>query len=230
MGKTLDIIIPIYNEVKTICDVIEKIENTDFSSLKKRLILVDDCSNDGTRELLGNFKNHLVVLHDFNQGKGAAVVTGIKNSNADYIVIQDADLEYNPDDYNLLLPILINNEADVVYGSRLLNKNNEKSFLFLSLIANKFLTFLTNLLYGSSITDMETCYKAFKAEHIKKFKINAKKFDFEPEITAKILKNKLRLKEVPISYNPRAYSQGKKVKAKDALDAIFTLFYYRFFD
>lgn len=230
MIKTLDIIVPVFNEEKTIETVIKKLEETDFCSLEKRLILVDDFSDDSTREILSKIKNHKVIFHDKNQGKGAAVATGIKNATADVVVIQDADLEYNPCDYSKLLKLIVDDEADVVYGSRLKEKSQEKSFLFLSLFANKFLTALTNILYGSKITDMETCYKAFKREKIKDFKIRAKKFDFEPEITAKVIKNKLRLKEVAISYNARAYSEGKKVKAKDALQAIFTLFYYRFFD
>lgn len=228
--KTIDVIIPVYNEEKTLEDVILKLEQVDFCSLDKRLIFVDDSSSDKSREILAKYPNHIVLSHKKNMGKGAAVVTGINNATADIVVIQDADLEYDPNDYNKLLPLIINNEADVVYGSRLLDKNQHKSFLFLSLLANKFLTALTNLLYGTRITDMETCYKAFRREKISDIKINAKKFDFEPEITAKVIKRKLRFMEVPITYNPRAYNEGKKVKAKDALHAIFTLFYYRFFD
>ena len=228
--KTIDVIIPVYNEEKTLEEIISKLEQIDFCSLEKRLIFVDDSSSDKSREILAKYPNHTVLSHKKNMGKGAAVVTGIKNATADIVVIQDADLEYDPNDYNKLLPLIINNEADVVYGSRLLDKNQHKSFLFLSLLANKFLTALTNLLYGTRITDMETCYKAFRREKISDIKINAKKFDFEPEITAKVIKRKLRFREVPITYNPRAYNEGKKVKAKDALHAIFTLFYYRFFD
>lgn len=230
MIKSVDVIVPIYNEEKTIETVINKLENTDFCSLNKRLILVDDASCDNTKNILSKYNNHLVIYKEKNTGKGSAVAEGISHATADIIVIQDADLEYSPDDYNKLLPFIINGQADVVYGSRLKDKSNEKNFLFLSLIANKFLTSLTNFLYGSSLTDMETCYKAFRRECIKDFKINAKKFDFEPEITVKILKNKLRLKEIPIAYNPRNYIEGKKVKGSDALHAVFTLFYYRFFD
>lgn len=230
MANSLDIIIPVYNEQDTIEDVIARVEQIDFCSLNTRIIIVDDASVDNTKDILKKYKNHLVIYHEKNQGKGAAVVSGIKNSTADILVIQDADLEYDPQDYLKLLPLIINNQADVVYGSRLCDKEQHKAFLFLSLIANKFLTFLTNILYGSNLTDMETCYKAFRRDCIKNFNIKAKKFDFEPEITSKILKNKIKIAEVPISYNPRKYSQGKKVKAKDALHAIFTLFYYRFFD
>ena len=228
--KTIDVIIPVYNEEKTLEEIVSKLEQIDFCSLEKKLIFVDDSSSDKSREILAKYPNHTVLSHKKNMGKGAAVVTGINNATADIVVIQDADLEYDPNDYNKLLPLIINNEADVVYGSRLLDKNQHKSFLFLSLMANKFLTALTNLLYGTRITDMETCYKAFRREKISDIKINAKKFDFEPEITAKVIKRKLRFREAPITYNPRAYNEGKKVKAKDALHAIFTLFYYRFFD
>ena len=230
MIKTIDVIVPVYNEEKTLEDVIKRLEQCDFCCLDKRLIFVDDASSDSSAEILSKYSNHLVIRHKTNQGKGAAVVTGIKNATADIIVVQDADLEYNPLDYNNLLPLIINDKADVVYGSRFKDNRNEKSFLFLSLIANKFLTWLTNLLFSSNLTDMETCYKAFRRESICDFKINAKKFDFEPEITAKVLKKKLRFFEVAISYNPRAYHEGKKVKAKDALQAVFTLFYYKFFN
>ena len=229
MLKSVDIIVPVYNEEKTLEAVIKRLEASDFCSLEKRIIFVNDASCDRTYEILSKYKNHKVISHKKNLGKGAAVATGIKNATADIIVIQDADLEYNPDDYSKLLPLLINDEADVVYGSRLLNKTNEKSFMFLSLFANKFLTALTNILYGSKLTDMETCYKAFRRECIEDFEIKAKKFEFEPEITAKVLKNKLRLKEIAVSYSARKYKEGKKVRAKDALQAIFTLFYYRFF-
>ena len=228
--KTIDVIIPVYNEEKTLEAVISKLEQIDFCSLEKRLIFVDDCSSDNSMEILERHPNHIVLSHKKNMGKGAAVATGIKNATADIVVIQDADLEYDPNDYNKLLPLIINNEADVVYGSRLLDKSQHKLFLFLSLLANKFLTGLTNLLFATKITDMETCYKAFRREKISDINIKSKKFDFEPEITAKIIKRKLRFREVPITYNPRAYDEGKKVKAKDALQAIFTLFYYRFFD
>ena len=230
MYKTIDIIIPVYNEEKTIKKVIERVESADFCSLKKRLILVDDCSTDSTAEILSKYNEHLVLTQERNIGKGAAISLGLAHASADIVVIQDADFEYNPSDYSRLLPLILCDKADVVYGSRLKERSQVSSFLFLSFLANKFLTFLTNTLFGSKLTDMETCYKAFKRECISDIKINAKRFDFEPEITAKILRKKLRLKEVPISYNPRAYKEGKKVKAKDAIEAIFTLFYYRFFN
>lgn len=230
MPKTLDIIIPIYNEEKTVKDLLEIIRAIDFCGLEKNIILVNDASDDNTLEIIKQFNECKIINHKKNQGKGAAISTGIKNSNSDIIIIQDADLEYNPEDYLKLLPLIISGEADVVYGSRLKDKKQRKSFLLTSYFANKFLTLLTNLLFKTNITDMETCYKAFRRTAISDMEIKAKKFDFEPEITAKIAKKKLRLKEVAISYKGRKYHEGKKVKPKDALIAIFTLFYYRFFD
>lgn len=232
MFKTIDIIVPIFNEEKTLVDVVRKLEQIDFCGLKKRLILVDDASIDSSREILKSpeFQKHLTIFHETNGGKGSAIISALKHIESDIVVIQDADLEYNPQDYNKLLPLLIEDSADVVYGSRLKDNSQRGSFLFLSYVANTFLTCLTNILYGCKITDMETCYKAFKREILDDLVIKSSRFDFEPEITAKVIKKGARLKEVPITYNGRKYHEGKKVKAKDALHAIFTLFYYRFFD
>ncbi len=227
--KKVSIIIPVYNEKDTLKALLEKVEQADFSGLEKEIILVDDCSDDGTtdilKELSGRYK---VLFHEINQGKGAAVRTAVKEAAGDFIVIQDADLEYLPDDYNKLLPLLINDEADVVYGSRFLNAENSKNFILKNKIANKFLTLLTNILYGTGITDMETCYKAFKREFIQNITIKSNRFDFEPEITAKIMKQKARLKEVPISYFGRGHEEGKKINWKDGIRAIITLIKFRF--
>ncbi|HIS88118.1 TPA: glycosyltransferase family 2 protein [Candidatus Avigastranaerophilus faecigallinarum] len=229
--KKVSIIIPVFNEKNTIKALLEKVQNANFSSLEKEIIMVDDCSNDGTTEILRELsKNYKVFFHEKNQGKGAAIRTAIKEATGDFVVIQDADLEYLPDDYDKLLPFLINDEADVVYGSRFKNQENSKNFILKNKIANKFLTLLTNILYGAEITDMETCYKAFKRELIQSITIKSNRFDFEPEITAKIMKRKARLKEVPISYFGRGHDEGKKINWKDGIHAILTLIKFRFTD
>lgn len=228
--STIDIIIPVYNEEKFLDAIIQKVEETDFCGLEKHIILVDDCSTDSSREILAKYNNYKIIYHEKNCGKGAAVRTGIKNSSSDIICIQDADLEYNPEDYQKLLPFIINNEAQVVYGSRLSDKKQKKSFLFLSYVANTFLTILTNILYNCKITDMETCYKAFRREILDGINLRAEKYDFEVELTAKIAKKGIKIKEVPISYNGRAWTEGKKVSAKDGIHAILALIYYRFFN
>ncbi len=229
--KKVSIIIPVFNEKNTIKALLEKVQNANFSGLEKEIIMVDDFSNDGTTEILRELsKNYKVFFHEKNQGKGAAIRTAIKEATGDFVVIQDADLEYLPDDYDKLLPLLINDEADVVYGSRFKNQENSKNFILKNKIANKFLTLLTNILYGAEITDMETCYKAFKRELIQSITIKSNRFDFEPEITAKIMKRKARLKEVPISYFGRGHDEGKKINWKDGIHAILTLIKFRFTD
>ena len=228
--KDVDIIVPVYNEESTLEDIIKKIEETDYCGLKKQIIFVDDCSTDNSREILSKYTQYKILYHDKNYGKGAAVWTGMQNSTADILLIQDADLEYEPADYQTILPYIINGESEVVYGSRFKKEESKKSFLFLSFIANKFLTTLTNILFNCKITDMETCYKAFRRESIKDIEIKSKKFEFEVEITAKISKKGIKIKEVPISYKGREYASGKKVSAIDAVHAIFALIYYRFFN
>ncbi len=229
--KKVSIIIPVYNEKNTLKLLLNKVISANFSGLEKEIIMVDDCSNDGTTDILKELSsNYKVLFHEKNQGKGAAIRTAVKEATGDFVVIQDADLEYLPDDYDKLLPLLINNEADVVYGSRFRNQENSKNFILKNKIANKFLTLLTNILYGAEITDMETCYKAFKREFIQSITIKSNRFDFEPEITAKIMKRKARLKEVPISYCGRGHEEGKKINWKDGIHAILTLIKYRFTD
>ena len=229
--KKVSIIIPVYNEKDTIKELLGKVEFAKFSGLEKEIIIVDDCSNDGTTDVLRKLrKDYKILFHEKNQGKGAAIRTAVKEATGNFVVIQDADLEYLPDDYDKLLPLLINDEADVVYGSRFKKQENSKNFILKNKIANKFLTLLTNILYGATITDMETCYKAFKRELIQSITIKSNRFDFEPEITAKIMKKKIRLKEVPISYFGRGHEQGKKINWKDGIHAILTLVKYRFVD
>ena len=228
--QSVDIIIPVYNEEKTIENILEILENTDFCGLEKNLIIVDDYSTDSTREILKRYEDKYTVIYkEKNGGKGSAVNVGFENAKSDIVIIQDADLEYNPSDYAPLLKLIIDGEADVVYGSRFLG-TPFKDFMFLSYVANKSLTLLTNILYGTKLTDMETCYKAIRKEFVKDMNIKSNKFDLEPEITAKLVKKGAKIKELPIKYNARSYQEGKKITYKDGLMAIRALFYYRFFN
>ncbi len=227
--KKITILIPVFNEVNTLDKIIEKVVNAPFGGLDKEIILIDDYSTDGTRDLYTKYP-YKVLYHEYNQGKGAALRTGFKEATGDIIVIQDADLEYDPVDYEPLIKLILDGQADVCYGTRLSGGKPSRSFMFHHLIGNKFLSLLTNILYGSTLTDMETCYKAFKADFIKGIEIKSDRFDFEPEITAKVLKRKARLYEVPISYYGREFSEGKKITWKDGFTAILALIKYRFTD
>lgn len=227
--KKVTILIPVYNEVKTLKEILQKVENADFCGLEKEIILIDDYSTDGTRELYKDLP-YQVYYHDYNQGKGAALRTGFKNATGDIIVIQDADLEYDPVDYAPLIQLILDGHADVAYGTRLRGGKPSRSFLFTHLLGNKFLSLLTNILYGSTLTDMETCYKAFRADFIRGIEIKSDRFDFEPEITAKVLKRGARLYELPVSYYGREFSEGKKITWKDGFHAIIALIKYRFVD
>lgn len=225
----LSVIIPVYNEVKNIREILKRVQTT---KLAREIIVVDDGSRDGTRELLKKLdgkRKVRVILHGKNQGKGAAVVTGLNAAKGDILLIQDADLEYDPRDYPALLQPIQEGVADVVYGSRFLGGPHRVT-MFWHLVANKLLTLMTNILYNTILTDMETGYKVFRRKVIGNMKLRAKRFDFEPEFTAKVLKQKYRIYEVPISFNPRDYSQGKKIKLKDAFQAAWTLLKYRFVD
>ena len=225
----LSVIIPIYNEIHTLDEIISRVEKT---GLADEIVLVDDGSVDGTREIVEKLKGKdgfVVVMHERNQGKGAAVRSGFAVANGDVFLIQDADLEYDPREYPNLLKPLEEGLAEVVYGSRFLGASRRVA-MFWHMIANKMLTLFTNLLYDTILTDMETGYKVFKREVVDDMPLHAKRFDFEPEFTAKILKRKYRIFEVPISFNPRDYSDGKKIGLSDAFEAIWTLIKYRFVD
>lgn len=222
----ISILIPVYNEKNTLLEILKQVEAVDFG-LEKEIILIDDYSTDGTKDLYKDLP-YKILYHQRNMGKGAALRTGFNAATGDIIIIQDADLEYNPRDYKPLVELIKSGGVDVVYGSRLADSRNSDKFLFLSYLANITLSFMTRILYGTYLTDMETCYKAFRADFIKGITIESNRFDFEPEITAKILKMNARFVEMPISYNARQESEGKKITWKDGVQAIFTLLKYRF--
>ncbi len=225
----LSVIIPVFNECNTIREIVRRVMESSFVN---EIVIVDDDSMDGTREILEDFKSNRmirVILHDKNMGKGAAVRTGINAVKGDLIIIQDADLEYDPRDYPKLLQPIQENIADVVYGSRFLG-GARRPIHFWNMVANKILIFTTNILYNNILSDMETGYKLFKKNMVKDLQIKANGFDFEPEFTAKLLKRRIRIYEVPIRFNPRLYSEGKKIKLTDAFHAMWTLVKYRFID
>lgn len=229
--QTISILIPVFNEIRFLSDLLEKVNAVDFCGLQKQIILVDDSSTDGTRDLLKRYEEqapYTVVYHEVNQGKGAALRTALQYATGDIIVIQDADLEYDPKDYPELIQLILEGKADVAYGSRLTAGKPVRAFNVLHYFGNKFLTLMTNILYNTTLTDMETCYKAFKAEFLKDVVIRSNRFDFEPEITAKVLKRGAKLYEAPISYSGRNFDEGKKITWRDGISALWTLVKYRF--
>ncbi len=235
--KTLSIIIPAYNEAKTIHLILDKILEVELlNNIEKEIIIINDASKDDTKLAIETYiascLNENIVLYnqEKNKGKGAAIRKGIEIASGDYIIIQDADLEYNPKEYNILLKPMIDEFADVVYGSRFIGGNPHRILFFWHSIGNKFLTFLSNVFTNLNLTDMETCYKLFRSDIIKNIKLRENRFGFEPEVTAKISRiPKIRIYEVGISYYGRTYEEGKKISAKDGFRAIWCIIKYGLF-
>lgn len=226
--KILSIVIPCYNERDHILNLVEKVQASPIPN--KEIIVVDDCSTDGTREILERDIRPLVsqiLYHKKNAGKGAALRTGFRAATGDAVIVQDADLEYDPMEYLQIVQPIFDGEADVVYGSRFMNGSRYENAYWKNIAANKVLTFLSNCFTGLHITDMETCYKAFRRDVIQSIDIQEERFGFEPEITAKIAKKKCRVKEVPISYYPRTKEEGKKIGYKDGFRALYCIWRYR---
>ncbi|MBZ0258203.1 glycosyltransferase family 2 protein [bacterium] len=217
----LSVIMPVYNECETIGEIIDMVMN---EPTPKELIIIDDCSVDGTRDFLQSYSREgvRILFHEVNQGKGAAIRTGQQHASGDIVIIQDADLEYDPNDYSRLIRPIEHNNADVVYGSRFIGEEKRVLYFWHSL-GNKFLTLLSNMMTNLNLSDMETCYKAFRTETFKKIKIESDSFGMEPELTAKVAKMGCRVYEVPISYHGRSYSEGKKITWRDGFTAIWCI-------
>jgi len=227
----LSIIMPVYNEAATLSEILDQVRSVELPGVEKEILVVDDGSTDGSREILareaepGDIQTYFLPE---NRGKGTAVRTGIQHATGDLIVIQDADLEYDPRDYPKLIQPIVEGRVAVVYGSRFLGPR--KAMLFWHMVGNKLLTLTTNVLFNTILSDMETCYKCFRADVIKDIPLRSRRFDFEPEITAKVLKRGHRIFEVPIAYYGREFHEGKKITWRDAPVAFWTLIKYRFVD
>ncbi|QQG46195.1 MAG: glycosyltransferase family 2 protein [Candidatus Niyogibacteria bacterium] len=231
MTKTLSIIIPAYNEKKTISEIIRQVQGVFLEGIEKEIIVVDDGSTDGTRDILKTIPGIKYIFHEENRGKGGAVKTGFQAALGDILLIQDADLEYDPNEYGRLLGPILSGRADVVYGSRFVGGNPHRVLFVFHYLGNRFLTILSNIFTGLNLSDMETCYKVFSKEAADsiKDKIKSKKFGIEPELTARVAKGKWRVYEVGISYYGRTYEDGKKINWRDGAAAIFHIIRFNLF-
>lgn len=238
----LTIVMPVYNEERFLAEIVRRVQAVDLGELERELVMVDDCSSDGSGAIMAEMEGQRsvnpqarpfdrpirVARHPKNQGKGAALRTGFTQAEGDLIIIQDADLEYDPDDYLKLLSPLLKGKAEVVYGSRFTGER--RNMFFHHWVGNKFLTLVTNILYNTTLSDMETCYKLFTRRALDGIVIKSERFNFEPEITAKVLKKGIRIYEVPISYAGREFDEGKKITWRDGIVALWSLIKYRFTD
>ncbi|MCJ7652718.1 MAG: glycosyltransferase family 2 protein [Actinobacteria bacterium] len=226
----LSIIVPVYNERNTVQELLRRVRAVDLGEIAKEIIIVDDGSTDGTGDILKleEDSSTKVLRREKNRGKGAAVRAALPHATGDYVIIQDADLEYDPEDYRAMLAPVMKRKADVVYGSRFTGEHRD--MLYWHWVGNRFLSFMTNVLYNTTLSDMETCYKLFSRESLEGIEIQSDRFEFEPEITAKILKKKFRIYEVPVSYAGREYEEGKKIVWMDGFKALWALLKYRFFN
>ncbi len=227
----LTVIIPVYNEANTILEILKRVKRVDLEGMEKEIIIVDDCSSDGTTEILQkqvNSSQTKVFYHQKNQGKGAALRTGFKYITGDIVIIQDADLEYDPEDYVFLIEPIKKGVADIVYGSRLSGGRVQRVYMFWHKVGNRLITLIANVLYNNTLTDIETGYKVFRREVLQNLRLKSNDFCIEPEITARVFKKGYRVYEVPISYYGRTYKEGKKITWKHGFGAIWTLIKYRF--
>ena len=229
--RKLSVVVPVFNERNTLVEVLRRMRAVELpDGIEREIIVVDDGSNDGTRDVLNQLGDSTVrvVMHDVNRGKGAALRTGFAHATGEYVLVQDADLEYDPEDWPKLLNPVLRGKARVVYGSRFTGER--RNMLLLHWIGNRFLSMTTNVLYNTTLSDMETCYKLIERDLVDSMRLHSNRFDIEPEITAKILKRGIRIYEVPISYSGREFDEGKKITWRDGFSALWTLVKYRFRD